>query len=419
MQSFLRRIYGDVEGGDDAAAGAVDAALPPVDTVDDACQPLAESARAGDGLSLVDGEESAAGEVCKHWRRRGYCIFGRTCKFEHPEEERGALLPPPPADSSNKARRKANRGVGKRNSVKNRFRASAFRRFLIDIFGEDTLRSGAGVLDVAGGKGELSFEFVNLHGLQSTVVDPRPLHLAKYTKYLKKGLYHRNAIFCQTFFRSVDSAREEEAITPPHLRMCLEPRLVELVRQSTVGNAPEGDESDPMLALRAVVEGAMAAAAHMRWTRKGLLGEGHEAEERGQPSAMGDSDETDSIASSIVDEERWESQQVGSAEEAIHLLLNCSALVGMHPDQATEPIVDLALSLGKPFAVVPCCVYGRCFPRRKTASGEPVNTYDDFVEYLLAKSPSCACMELPFEGRNKVVYSTGAAATNACSRPDE
>lgn len=93
MQSFLRRIYGDVEGGDDAAAGAVDAALPPVDTVDDACQPLAESARAGDGLSLVDGEESAAGEVgCPSAASRTSRVFtcARTAKEDaHLSHARG------------------------------------------------------------------------------------------------------------------------------------------------------------------------------------------------------------------------------------------------------------------------------------------------------------------------------------------
>jgi hypothetical protein len=41
-------------------------------------------------------------------------------------------------------------------------------------------------------------------------------------------------------------------------------------------------------------------------------------------------------------------------------------------------------------------------------SGESVNTYDEFITYLLAKSPSCVCKELPFEGRNKVIYSTGS-----------
>ena len=33
----------------------------------------------------------------------------------------------------------------------------------------------------------------------------------------------------------------------------------------------------------------------------------------------------------------------------------CSVVVGMHPDQATEPLVTLALAHGKPYAVVPVC----------------------------------------------------------------
>lgn len=66
--------------------------------------------------------------------------------------------------------------------------------------------------------------------------------------------------------------------------------------------------------------------------------------------------------------------------------------------------MDLALSLGKPFAVVPCCVYSRCFPGRRGPGGEEVRTYDQFVAYLIAKSPGISCAELPFEGRNKVVY---------------
>ena len=30
-------------------------------------------------------------------------------------------------------------------------------------------------------------------------------------------------------------------------------------------------------------------------------------------------------------------------------------VVGLHPDEATDPIVTLSLAAGKPFAVVPCC----------------------------------------------------------------
>lgn len=43
-------------------------------------------------------------------------------------------------------------------------------------------------------------------------------------------------------------------------------------------------------------------------------------------------------------------------------------IIGMHPDQATEPIVDMALKYQKPFAVVPCCVFAHENPHRRLKS---------------------------------------------------
>lgn len=60
------------------------------------------------------------------------------------------------------------------------------------------------------------------------------------------------------------------------------------------------------------------------------------------------------------------------AEAAALRLLRCSCVVAMHPDQATEAAARLAMRLGKPFALVPCCVYAGEFPGRRLASGEEV-----------------------------------------------
>merc|ERR1712154_650703 len=81
----------------------------------------------------------------------------------------------------------------------------------------------------------------------------------------------------------------------------------------------------------------------------------------------------------------------------------CSAILGLHPDQATEEIVDCALRLHKPFAVVPCCVFPKLFPDRQLA-GQGVISYGVFLKYLKAKSPQIQMARLPFEGRNKVLY---------------
>lgn len=64
------------------------------------------------------------------------------------------------------------------------FALTVMCRFLIDTFGRETLRNGSGVLDVAGGKGELSFELVNLNNIASTVVEPRALQLWRQHKWM-------------------------------------------------------------------------------------------------------------------------------------------------------------------------------------------------------------------------------------------
>jgi hypothetical protein len=109
---------------------------------------------------------------------------------------------------------------------------------------------------------------------------------------------------------------------------------------------------------------------------------------------------------------------MSQAQEVWSTLQSCSMLVGMHPDQAAEPLVDFAIRSGKPFACVPCCVYSKQAPWRKLRDGQPVSSYEDFVEYLVEKLPpgtdgtdsSGICVQdLDFEGKNKVVYWRGRA----------
>ena len=59
------------------------------------------------------------------------------------------------------------------------------------------------------------------------------------------------------------------------------------------------------------------------------------------------------------------------------LFREASIVVGMHPDQATEPIVRAALRAGKPFAVVPCCVFKTHNTHRRLRDGSKVRTTED------------------------------------------
>ncbi|KAI8074140.1 hypothetical protein BC940DRAFT_329675 [Gongronella butleri] len=91
------------------------------------------------------------------------------------------------------------------------------------------------------------------------------------------------------------------------------------------------------------------------------------------------------------------------------LLARVTLFVGLHPDEATEPIVDQALRLGKPFAVIPCCVFASKFRHRRLRSGLPVDTTEDLIQYLTEKDTgefggTIRTAYLNIEGKNQIVY---------------
>jgi len=77
------------------------------------------------------------------------------------------------------------------------------------------------------------------------------------------------------------------------------------------------------------------------------------------------------------------------------LVRDAPALLGMHPDEATESIVDAAVNLRRPFAIVPCCV----FP----LDGRP-RSFGAWIDHLRGKSLAIRSAFLPFSGRNRVLY---------------
>ena len=91
---------------------------------------------------------------------------------------------------------------------------------------------------------------------------------------------------------------------------------------------------------------------------------------------------------------------------------NCTLMIGMHADSATECIVDVALRHHKPFVVVPCCVFPNIFQQRhilRNAGGTkvPVRTYEQFCDYLCQKDSRFRTDILPFEGRNVAIWWDG------------
>ena len=101
-----------------------------------------------------------------------------------------------------------------------------------------------------------------------------------------------------------------------------------------------------------------------------------------------------------------ESPALPVCDEQHALLQNCSTLLALHPDEATDAVVDVAIAAKIPFAVVPCCVFSRLFPGRRTPSGDSVQARPDLLAYLAAKHPSIQQSTLPFAGANTVLWST-------------
>ena len=87
-----------------------------------------------------------------------------------------------------------------------------------------------------------------------------------------------------------------------------------------------------------------------------------------------------------------------------HLKTETCLVLGLHPDQATEVLVDLCLKFSLKFAVIPCCVFAFENPERKLKNGDAPNTYELFCDYLMEKSPEIRCESLNFHGRNKVLF---------------
>ena len=284
-------------------------------------------------------------------------------------------------------------------------RAFAFRRFLLDEFcrvkgpTSEAQRSFAPLkaLDVAGGKGELSFELQNLNNWTCAVIDPRDaLELDDFKKKWKFGIYVRNRHW-RDF--SQGWAEDKEPTDPDHFRVLFDKEIVEWVKEEL--NSRVGAKGDDIFQRNPIKEppewsALIKRAIETTYWRKGEW----------QADEANEGDIQKSTEPDPMDENP-------SYSRFMDYLLSCDIIVGMHPDRATEFIVDCALLLNKSFAIVPCCVFPKAFSERRLKCGKctgncekcrGVVSYDDFIEYLLQKDDRIQKGELQFDGRNTVVY---------------
>ena len=350
-----------------------------------------------------------------------------------PEEPREPLIEVP--GSSNMTARFKTSGTHIRPNTSSRHQQ--FVAWLTETYGIERLRSGSGVLDVAGGAGGVAFELAFRRGVPCVVIDPRPMRL---TSKQRRAL--RNRVSSQAVLGS----------KPP-------PTWWLGGAGNTVGCDLNGEMPDPSVTA-ADVDANMASHGIMQDTPLphatiGALKPATGCISSTPTSLATFADDTCSEVEALphVPESyaiAWQEeglpvgclprQVCGHFDESFaigpHRALweTCSVVVGMHPDQATEPIVRLALAHGKPFAVVPCCVFANTNAHRRLPNGKRVRTHLEFCDYLeylgreseahVEHAPRSVCRRtelsnLSFEGRNIIVFSRPDEQTSFSARLDK
>lgn len=285
-------------------------------------------------------------------------------------------------ESSNKQRR-GNR-KSDRHGARNQHRHKQFARWIIDKFPhivqecsssilsteEEEAAADASkmhVLDIAGGKGELSARISLCHSLRVVMIDPRPADIASV--YL-------NSVMPKLPKKWQHSLEERLKQTPTFIEDELDKRFSQLVTHFSIA-------SDDIICCDGV-DGVVDCTAN----------------------------NNEGVAPLFEDE---------AVEEAVR---NASLIIGLHADGATEAIVDAALYYNKPFVIVPCCVFPNLFRNRfiyvkddddddgndngsEKKKKVAVRTHEQFCQYLLDKDDRFRQEILPFEGRNVAIWWDG------------
>eukprot|EP00929_Paragymnodinium_shiwhaense_P087462 TRINITY_DN47637_c0_g2_i1.p1 TRINITY_DN47637_c0_g2~~TRINITY_DN47637_c0_g2_i1.p1 ORF type:complete len:493 (-),score=100.33 TRINITY_DN47637_c0_g2_i1:153-1577(-) len=278
--------------------------------------------------------------VCKFWISNKDCQRPN-CRHAHPEGEDFVEARREYFEEM-KRRKVANANPEDPHSAEGKKshgqRAAVFAEWLCKTYGEERLRE-QGVLDVAGGRGDISFELAVKRKIPCIVIDPR----------------------CPGGGEELQPARWEEM------------RLSKPQRSWLEANVP-GLSGFP--ACQGYVASCPLTQCKAFVTKSCL-----------DPAA--------------AEHEAWKA-----------LVERCCVVVGLHPDQATGGVVDLALAYGKPFAVVPCCTFADDFPERQL-DDRPVRTYDDLVEWLKLRDRDVKVDFLSFMGKNLVVFKEHLHANGA------
>ena len=244
------------------------------------------------------------------------------------------------------------------------------------------------MLDVAGGKGQLSWELVNVTGIAACVIDPRPaLEVKRSVSMWKRGLWHKPVSIGFACARVQPPARlpTDEPRMPTHLRLFFQAGIWAATDTSIAANLARSRSAEwGVKGLHDEKEGIAASSSRAA-----------AAESVGRHGIRNASAADDAASSGVSDQVARVRRQLGAATLA----------VGLHPDQAAGAIIQFALSRGLPFAVVPCCVFRNEFTERRLGDGTRVTNYETLCDWLQALGVGIKRTVIPgLEGRNICLY---------------
>lgn len=265
------------------------------------------------------------------------------------------------------------------------------------------------VLCCAGGSGSLTFELAYEHGIKCTLIDPRKLKLNKLQhKQLQQA---GSSVAISTL--TMQQLQEGDVAATCIVQHYQQPQQQQELCRVTSGQTSTQQQDDCVqhrshavdvqLSLASLVQQQDADEQQQQQHQAGAMPpmEGHSLDMQQQGC------DSPPEALHLRQVQAWFGPELWDAPGWQQLYGDCSIIVGLHPDQATEPILQLAVQQQLPFAIMPCCVFPRLFPQRRLqqADGESVAvvSYEQLVGYLVQHGGAQQTV-LDFAGANIVVY---------------